>query len=99
MNVIAVESQPVTIRLDQPIGSALGQIASFGCILVTVRTDGGITGENLVFTLNDRRTAVLRQMVDELADVGLDSYGDLEGVEGHQLPGPQGRPGRRHLRD
>ena len=69
MNVSAVETQPVTVRLDQPIGSALGQIASFGCILVTVRTDGGITGENLVFTLNDRRTKVLRQMVDELADV------------------------------
>ena len=71
MNVTAVETQPVTVRLDQPIGSALGQIASFGCILVTVRTDGGITGENLIFTLNDRRTAVLRQMVDELADVAV----------------------------
>jgi len=71
MNVTAVETQPVTVRLDRPIGSALGQIASFGCILVTVRTDGGITGENLVFTLNDRRTAVLRQMVDELADVAV----------------------------
>ncbi len=71
MKVTAVETQPVTVRLDQPIGSALGQIASFGCILVTVRTDGGITGENLIFTLNDRRTKVLRQMVDELADVAV----------------------------
>lgn len=71
MKVTAVETQPVVIRLDQPIGSALGQIAKFGCILVTVRTDGGITGENLIFTLNDRRTAVLRQMVDELADVAV----------------------------
>ncbi len=71
MNVTAVETQPVFVRLDQPIGSALGEIASFGCILVTVRTDGGITGENLIFTLNDRRTKVLRQMVDELADVAV----------------------------
>jgi len=71
MKVTDVETQPVTVRLDQPIGSALGQIASFGCILVTVRTDGGITGENLIFTLNDRRTAVLHQMVDELADVAV----------------------------
>lgn len=71
MKVTAVETQPVTVRLDQPIGSALGQIASFGCILVTVRTDGGISGENLIFTLNDRRTKVLRQMVDELADVAV----------------------------
>lgn len=71
MKVTAVETQPVTVRLDQPIGSALGEIAKFGCILVTVRTDAGITGENLIFTLNDRRTKVLRQMVDELADVAV----------------------------
>ncbi len=71
MKVSAVETQPVVVQLDQPIGSALGQIAKFGCILVTVRTDGGVTGENLIFTLNDRRTAVLRQMVDELADVAV----------------------------
>ena len=71
MKVTAVQTQPVAVRLDQPIGSALGQIAGFGCILVTVRTDDGITGENLIFTLNDRRTAVLRQMVDELADVAV----------------------------
>ncbi|HEY0266708.1 MAG TPA: mandelate racemase/muconate lactonizing enzyme family protein [Rhizomicrobium sp.] len=69
MKVTHVETKPVVVRLEQPIGSALGEIASFGCILVTVRTDGGLTGENLIFTLNDRRTKVLRQMVDELADL------------------------------
>jgi L-alanine-DL-glutamate epimerase-like enolase superfamily enzyme len=71
MKVVAVETQPVLLKLPQPIGSALGQIASFGCILVSVRTDEGITGENLIFTLNDRRTRVLRQMVDELADLAV----------------------------
>jgi L-alanine-DL-glutamate epimerase-like enolase superfamily enzyme len=69
MIVTRVETQPVLVPLDQPIGSALGEISRFGCILVTVHTDQGITGENLVFTLNDRRTKVLRQMVDELADL------------------------------
>ena len=42
MKVTHVDTQPVLIRLDQPIGSALGQIADFGCILVTIRTDGGV---------------------------------------------------------
>jgi L-alanine-DL-glutamate epimerase-like enolase superfamily enzyme len=69
MKVTHVETQPVVVRLDQPIGSALGQIADFGCIIVTIRTDEGVTGENLIFTLNNRRTKVLRQMVDELADL------------------------------
>jgi L-alanine-DL-glutamate epimerase-like enolase superfamily enzyme len=69
MKVTAVETHPVLVKLDNPLGSALGQIHSFGCILVTVRTDAGILGENLIFTLNGRRTKVLRQMVDELADL------------------------------
>ena len=59
MKVTAVETTPVVVTLPQPIGSALGQITCFGCILVTLRTDAGVTGENLVFTLNDRRTKVL----------------------------------------
>jgi L-alanine-DL-glutamate epimerase-like enolase superfamily enzyme len=69
MKVTAVETKAVVQPLPQPIGSALGTITSFGCILVTVRTDQGITGENVIFTLNDRRTKVLRQMVDDLSDV------------------------------
>jgi L-alanine-DL-glutamate epimerase-like enolase superfamily enzyme len=69
MKVVSVETRPVLVPLDQPIGSALGQIASFGCIVVSVRTDAGIVGENLLFTLNNRRIKVLRQMVDELADL------------------------------
>lgn len=69
MKVTAVETHPVLVPLPSPIGSALGPIHSFGCILVSVRTDAGITGENLIFTLNGRRTKVLSQMVDELADL------------------------------
>jgi L-alanine-DL-glutamate epimerase-like enolase superfamily enzyme len=69
MRVTAVEARPVLLKLDEPITSALGAIASLGCILVSVRTDGGVTGENLIFTLNNRRTRVLRQMVEELADL------------------------------
>ena len=69
MKVTAVETLPVLVPLPSPIGSALGPIHCFGCILVSVRTDAGITGENLIFTLNGRRTKVLSQMVDELADL------------------------------
>jgi L-alanine-DL-glutamate epimerase-like enolase superfamily enzyme len=71
MKVTRVETQPVLVPLDQPIGSALGEITGFGCILVTVHTDGGVTGENLIFTLNNRRTKVLRQMIDELAELAV----------------------------
>lgn len=69
MKIARVETHPVLVPLDEPIGSALGEIRCFGCILVTVYSDEGPFGENLVFTLNDRRTKVLRQMVEELADL------------------------------
>jgi len=69
MKIVKIETQPVIVKLPQPIGSALGEIRDFGCVLVTVHADQGVTGENLVFTLNNRRTKVLRQMVDELGDL------------------------------
>ncbi len=69
MKVTKVETLVVPMQMDKPIGSALGQLTGFGCILVTVHTDEGITGENLIFTLNNRRTKVLVQMVEDLADV------------------------------
>ncbi|TDR93165.1 mandelate racemase/muconate lactonizing enzyme family protein [Enterovirga rhinocerotis] len=68
MKVEAVETRTVVLRPDKPIGSALGQLHAFGCILVTVRA-GGISGENIIFTLNNRRTAVLRTMIEEMADL------------------------------
>jgi L-alanine-DL-glutamate epimerase-like enolase superfamily enzyme len=75
MKVVRVETRCVTETLDKPIGSALGQIRCFGCILVFVHCDNGVVGENLVFTLNARRTRVLQSMIEELGDliVGRDA--------------------------
>jgi L-alanine-DL-glutamate epimerase-like enolase superfamily enzyme len=75
MKVTKVETLAVPMQMERPIGSALGQLTGFGCILVSVHTDEGITGENLIFTLNNRRTKVLVQMVEDLADeiVGFDA--------------------------
>jgi len=74
MKVEAVETRVVVLKPERPIGSALGQLREFGCILVTVRGEG-VAGESLVFTLNNRRTAVLRTMIEEMADlvVGQDA--------------------------
>jgi L-alanine-DL-glutamate epimerase-like enolase superfamily enzyme len=75
MKVTRVETRTVTLKLDTPIGSALGRLHSMGCILVFVHCDSGIVGENLIFTLNARRTRVLQAMVEELGDliVGRDA--------------------------
>ena len=68
MKVTRVETRPVVVTLPKPIGSALGRHPRFRLHLVFVHCDNGVVGENLVFTLNNRRTKVLRAMVDELAD-------------------------------
>lgn len=69
MKVTRVVTRQVVVPLAKPIGSALGEMRCFGCVLVYVHGEGGLVGENLIFTLNDRRTGILRQMVDELADI------------------------------
>lgn len=71
MKITAIETRAVRLPLDPPIGSALGQISGFGCVLVRARIADGPVGENLVFTLNDHRTKLLQRMVDELADQAI----------------------------
>ena len=68
MKVEAVETRTLVLKPERPIGSALGTLSSFGCILVTVRGEG-VFGENIIFTLNDRRTQVLRTQIEEMADL------------------------------
>ena len=79
MKITRVQTRPVVVPMAQPIGSALGTIHSFGCILVFVHDDAGGVGENLVFTLNNRRTQVDRQMIDERADVRDPAHRDGAG--------------------
>ena len=67
MKVTSVETLRVALPLDPPIESALGAVDRFGCIPIFLHTDEGVTGEGLVFTINDTRTAVLHEMIDGLA--------------------------------
>jgi L-alanine-DL-glutamate epimerase-like enolase superfamily enzyme len=53
--------------LPKPIMSGLGELRSAGVLLVHLETDQGAVGENLVFTLNNKRLAVLDEMVRSLA--------------------------------
>lgn len=66
MKITGLTTQAVVLPMAAPIQSALGGISRFGCILVRITTDAGVTGENLVFTLNNVRTRVLQEMVQSL---------------------------------
>lgn len=66
MKVASVDIQHVVVPLAKPAGFALGQITSFGCLLVTIRSDSDVTGESLIFTINNARARVLYEMIESL---------------------------------
>lgn len=80
MKVQSVEIRPFILPLDKPIGFALGEIRGFGVIAVRVRSDEGLVGESIIFTLNDTRTAVLREMVESLSPLVVGSDPGMTGA-------------------
>ena len=66
MKVASLRTERLTVPLPTPIMSGLGPITTTGILLVTVEA-GGVQGQNLVFTLNNKRLAVLDEMVRSLA--------------------------------
>jgi L-alanine-DL-glutamate epimerase-like enolase superfamily enzyme len=67
MKVTNLRTAAIHLPLTPPIMSGLGPLKSLGCLLLFVETDEGITGENLIFTLNNKRLSVFDEMVKSLA--------------------------------
>jgi len=75
MKITRLRTQVVHLPIDPPILTAiLGSIRSADCVLTFLDTDEGLTGEGLVFSINNRRLSVIHDMVRQLEDlvVGLD---------------------------
>ena len=75
MKITRLRTQVVHLPIDPPILTAiLGSIRSADCVLTFLDTDEGITGEGLVFSINNRRLGVIHEMVRNLEDlvIGLD---------------------------
>ena len=75
MKITKLRTQVVHLPIDPPIATAiLGSIRSADCVLTFLDTDEGLTGEGLVFSVNNRRLSVIHEMVRQLEDmvVGLD---------------------------
>jgi len=74
--VTALRTERLVVPLPQPIMSGLGPLTTTGVLLVYLESDAGVVGENLVFTLNNKRLAVLDEMVRSLEPlvVGLDPH-------------------------
>ena len=75
MKITRLRTQVVHLPIDPPIPTAiLGSIRSADCVLTFLDTDEGITGEGLVFSINNRRLSVIHEMIRQLEDlvVGMD---------------------------
>ena len=75
MKITRLRTQVVHLPIDPPIVTAiLGSIRSADCVLTFLDTDEGLTGEGLVFSINNRRLSVIHEMIRQLEDlvVGVD---------------------------
>ena len=74
MKITRLRTTRLEVPLPAPILSGLGVLATTGVLLVRLETDAGVAGENLVFTLNNKRLGVLDEMVLSLAPLveGMD---------------------------
>lgn len=68
MKIRSVEVRQVRLPIVPEIVSAAGSVDHIGCILVVVRSGDGVQGENVMFTLNDRFSTPLAQLVRELGE-------------------------------
>ncbi len=75
MKITRLRTQVVHLPINPPIlTSIMGSIKSADCVLTFLDTDEGLTGEGLVFSINNRRLGVIHQMIRDLEDlvIGVD---------------------------
>jgi L-alanine-DL-glutamate epimerase-like enolase superfamily enzyme len=59
----------VDVPLVKPIETAIHDIRSVGCVLVSLETDEGITGEGYAFTINAKRLKIFDDMILSFAEL------------------------------
>jgi L-alanine-DL-glutamate epimerase-like enolase superfamily enzyme len=75
VKITRLRTQVVHLPIEPAIPTALlGSIRSADCVLTFLDTDEGLTGEGLVFSINNRRLSVILEMIRQLEDlvVGMD---------------------------
>ena len=80
MKLVDASTRIVEVPLAKPITTALHNMRSVGCVLLTLRTDDGVEGEAYAFTLNSARIKAFDEMITGLAElaIGRDPH-DTEG--------------------
>lgn len=68
MKITDLTTTAVTLPLAEPLGNATATIHKFTCIVVDLKTDEGLSGENLIFTIRPEQLPLLDSMVHVLRD-------------------------------
>ncbi|NND00904.1 MAG: mandelate racemase/muconate lactonizing enzyme family protein, partial [Gammaproteobacteria bacterium] len=63
MQITALNTKLVELPLEAPIATAIHEISSVGCVLLSLETDAGLVGESYVFTINAVRIKAVDEMI------------------------------------
>jgi len=63
MKISKLTTQLVNVPLDKPIKTAIHDMRSVGCVLVSVHSDQGLVGEGYCFTLNALRLKAFDEVI------------------------------------
>ncbi|WP_211254274.1 mandelate racemase/muconate lactonizing enzyme family protein [Enterovibrio calviensis] len=68
IKITAIKRQKVALPFTHPIKTAIHDMRSVGCLLVTIETNQGVVGESYLFTLNGARLNAFDEMVKGLGE-------------------------------
>lgn len=71
MTIERIDTTLVDVPLPRPLGTAIHEIRTVGCVLTSVTTTDGAIGESLVFTINADRLRAFDEMVRGLAPYAI----------------------------
>lgn len=81
MIITGVRTQNVNLPLPKPINTAIHQMRSVGCVLVTVDSDEGVSGEGYCFTLNGVRLKAFDEVIRSYQPMLIGQDADfIEGI-------------------
>ena len=96
MKIIKLQTQLINIPLKKPIKTAIHDMYSVGCVLVSIHSDEGLVGEGYCFALNAVRLRAFDEIVKSFAS--LVEGQDADYIEGiwdniYQSLNPMGQKG------
>ena len=69
MKIDAIKTQIIEIPFDNTITTAIHTMRSVGCVLLTIKTDGGISGEGYLFSLNAKNIKIYNERLSKVASL------------------------------